>query len=45
MSKSFNPVALKFATPNMFTVSFQKAKEKMAMEIIKYNLRKKKPNH
>lgn len=25
----------------MFTVSFQKAKEKMAMEIIKYNLRKK----
>lgn len=41
MSKSLNPVGLKFATPNMFTDRFQKAKEKMATEIIKYNLRKK----
>lgn len=45
MSKTFNPVAWKFATPNMFTDRFQKAKEKMAMEIIKYNLRKKKKQY
>lgn len=42
ISKSLNPVGLKFATPNTFTHRFQQAKEKIAIERIKYNLRKKK---
>lgn len=42
MSKALNPVASKFVIPNFLQTGFKKLKKKIAIEIIKYNLRGKK---